>query len=178
MLWLWRSNEGNLATPLLQFETPTRLLTAIPLSPTDTGWYLKMATLAPIVINDAQATPVAHTFAIGSRLGNKVTFVDRSPGILTGFKKIEFSFREATNSNAGARMVLKIMDPTLAVTAPASGSGVQPNPVVAYTNLTEISTLLPSASSLQSRKDQWAYLKGIFNNAMIQDAFENYAFPT
>jgi len=136
-----------------------------------------MATLANIVLNDAQATPVAHTFAVGSRLGNKITFVDRSPGVLTGFKKIELSYREATQSNAGARMIMKIMDPTLAVTAPASGSGVQPNPQVAYTNLTEISTLLPSASSLQSRKDQWAYLKGLFNNAMLQDAFENYAFP-
>lgn len=136
-----------------------------------------MSAISNIVINDAQATPVAHTFAPARQSGDLVEWHDRSTGYVAGFKKLSMLTRFASAQNAGQRITIKVVDPTLAVTAPASGTGVQPNPVAAYTTLASVEFLLPTASSLQNRKDILAYVKNLLSNSQIVAAVENLDAP-
>lgn len=136
-----------------------------------------MSAISNIVINDAQSTPAAHTFSPARQSGDLVEWHDRSAGYVAGFKKLSMLTRFASAQNAGQRITIKVMDPTLAVTAPASGTGVQPNPVAAYTTLASVEFLLPTASSLQNRKDILAYVKNLLSNSQVVAAVENLDAP-
>jgi len=136
-----------------------------------------MASVAPIVINDGQATPVAHTFSPARQSGDLYEWHDRSALVAAGFKKISVFTRFGTVSNAGQRITIKVMDPTLAVTAPSSGTGIQPNPVQAYSTLCTLDFLLPNAANQQARKDVLAYVKNLLSNSQIVAAIENLDAP-
>lgn len=136
-----------------------------------------MATFANIVINDGAATPAAHTFAVTSRLNNVLTWNDRSSGVAAGFKGITLSYRPATAQNANAKIVMKIVDPRLAVTSASSGSGVQPNPVQAYFASANLEFILPAASDALARSDILAYAANLLANAQVVDAIKNLNPP-
>lgn len=136
-----------------------------------------MAAIAPIIINDGSTTPVAHTFAPARQSGDLVEWHDRSAGVVAGFNKITCNTRYATSRNAGQKITLKVMLPTLAVTAPASGSGVQPNPLAAYLSWATIEFLIPEAAGLQQRKDLLAYTKNLFSNSQVVAMVENLDGP-
>lgn len=137
-----------------------------------------MAAVADIVISDAQATPVAHTFTPARQSGDIFTWTDRVAGVVAGFRVISIGTRFATIANSGQKVTIKIVDPRLAQTSPSSGSGVQPNPVAAYSTMATIEFLLPPAADLQARKDILAYVKNLLANsqvtAMIQDLSAPY----
>lgn len=136
-----------------------------------------MALFADIVINDGQGTPAAHTFAKAVRDGDLVEWHDRSAGVLAGFKKISLRVRPASNLQGMYKVTIKVMDPKLAVTAPASGSGVQPNPTQAYFTTATHEFLIPAASDAQARKDILAYAKNLLSNSQISEAVELFAPP-
>lgn len=136
-----------------------------------------MPQVANIVINDAAATPVAHTFGPARQSGDLYEWHDRAPGVAAGFQKISVLTRFGSSSNAGQKVTIKFTCPTLAVTAPNSGTGVQPNPVAAYTTLATVEFLLPNASSLQNRKDILAYVKNALANTQIAAMIENLDAP-
>lgn len=134
-----------------------------------------MATFANIVINDGQAAPVAHTFAVAMRRENLLEWHDRSAGTIAGFKKISLS--TGLSSNGTYKCTIKVLDPKLAVTAPASGSGIQPNPVAAYTCLAKLEFVEPNGSDLQARKDLLAYVTNLLSNTQIVEAIRDMAPP-
>lgn len=136
-----------------------------------------MANIANFVLADGQATPVNRTFSYVYRESGVVYYEERSAGVAAGFRKITISWRPGTTRNAGYKVSLKIQDPRLAVTAPASGSGVQPNPVVAYKTVFEASWFLDSASDLQARKDIYAFAKNLLAKVDIQNMIENLDAP-
>lgn len=136
-----------------------------------------MAAIASISINDGQTPPVAHAFSPARHSGDLVEWHDRSAGVVAGFKKISVSTRFAGKDNAGQRIRIKIQDPTLAVTAPASGTGVQPNPVAAYETLATLEFLLPTPAGVQQRKDVLAYVKNLLSNSQIVAMVENLDAP-
>lgn len=136
-----------------------------------------MSAVAPIVINDGAATPVAHTFNPARQSGDMFEWADRSNGVAAGFNKISVLTRFGSTSNAGQRITLKVTAPTLAVTAPASGSGVQPNPVAAYVCLATIEFLLPNAAGASARADILAYVKNLMGTAFVANMVQNLDAP-
>lgn len=136
-----------------------------------------MSAVANIVINDGAATPVAHTFAPARQSGDLFEWADRATGIAAGFNKISVLTRYGQASNAGQRVTLKITAPTLAVTAPASGSGIQPNPVAAYTSLCTIEFLLPNAADAAARANIAAYAKNLLASTFVTNMIQNLDAP-
>nr|URG16522.1 MAG: coat protein [Leviviridae sp.] len=136
-----------------------------------------MAAVANIVINDGAATPVAHTFAPSRQSGDLFEWNDRAAGVAAGFNKISVLTRYGTSSNAGQRVTLKVIAPTLAVTAPTSGSGVQPNPVAAYTALATIEFLIPNASDAAARANIHAFVKNLVATTFVENMIKNLDAP-
>lgn len=129
-----------------------------------------MATLANIVIKDGQATPVDHTFTPALRSGNLIEWQDRAPGVFAGFNRITLDTKSITRSGGMYRTTIKVVAPTLAVTSPQSGTGVQPNPVAAYHTETILQVILPAATNREARANALAYMKNLLSNAQIVDA--------
>lgn len=135
-----------------------------------------MAAIAQITIADGQATPVNKTFDVQmSQQGNDpAVWLEKTSGSYNGFKRLSLLTRRS-ESNKATKVSIKIVDPTLAVTAPASGTGIQPNPVQAYAVLGTLEFVLPDACTLQNRKDILAYAKNVLANAIVVDAVNNLA---
>lgn len=136
-----------------------------------------MSAVANVVINDGQATPVAHTFQPARVAPELVMYQDRSPAVAVGFNILTVGTRYASNQNNGQKVTLKIVAPTLAVTAPTTGTGIQPNPTVAYTCLCSMEFVLPSVSTLQNRKDILAFAKNLLASTVVQDAVQDLNPP-
>lgn len=138
-----------------------------------------MPALAPIVINDGQATPVAHTFNPAGPDENGVSFLyDRSGGIAVGFPELSINLRQPqrirsnsntkqTSSDRVFRATVVVRVPTLDVTSPATGTGIQPAPSKAYDTVVKMEFLLPERTTLQNRKDILAYAKNILANSNV-----------
>lgn len=140
-----------------------------------------MGTRTTIVINDGQATPVAHTFKPTNVVDDVNSFADVSGGIAAGFPVINLSLREpvpmkGNGASTGDRIykcIASIEVPVLEVTSASTGSGIQPAPTRAYTLKARLEFMLPERSTLQNRKDLLAYSKNLLAHtvptAMIQD---------
>lgn len=129
-----------------------------------------MATLANIVINDGAGTPNARTFVPSRRDGTLVVLTEKSAGVAAGFRQLSILSRTTAQRDGTTKVTVKIVDPRLAVTAPASGSGVQPNPTTAYSTLVNIEFVLPNPGDAQSRLDILAFAKNALANAIVADA--------
>lgn len=136
-----------------------------------------MASIASFALADGQTTPATRTFALSLKNGELVEWTDRSQGMQVGFRKISIRYRPGTTRNRGTKITLKIQDPRLAVTAPASGSGIQPNPVAAYSTLFEGSFFLDAATDAQARKDIYAFAKNLLANADVKAMVEGPEGP-
>lgn len=111
--------------------------------------------IADIVIADAASTPLNHTFTPQSAQNGNVdpaVLLNRSGGIYAGFERLTILARRSESGRA-TKVSLKLVKPTLAVTSPATGSGIQPQPTVAYTCIGEMNFTFPDSSTLQERKD-------------------------
>lgn len=114
-----------------------------------------------IVINNGAATPVAKTFTFAIQNGLMFQYNDMSAGTFEGFNILTIQIRPSATSNQGHRVSLKLKAPVLAVTAPSSGSGIQPNPTKAYESVFMCEFMLPKAASLENRKDIMAFAKNL-----------------
>lgn len=140
-----------------------------------------MPSLAPLVINDGLATPVAHTFG-PLRIDEKqvATFLDRASGVGIGFSKLTFSLRSPNgNIVAGAvsdamkrvyKAVLTIDVPKLESTSAATGTGIPPAPTVAMVHAVRMEFLLPERGAIGDRNDLIAYCQNALSNASIKAA--------
>lgn len=137
-----------------------------------------MPALAPIVINDGQATPVAHTFnPAGPDESGTSYLYDRSGGIAIGFPEVSISLRPPVRARNGKgstlrsnervyRAVLAIRVPTMDITSPSTGTGIQPAPSKAYDTVVKIEFILPERTTTQNRKDILAYAKNLLGHAI------------
>lgn len=127
-----------------------------------------MPSIANIVLNDGQGTPVAHTFAPTRSANSPSTFVfeDRVAGVKAGYNTIRVETKQNTaNGSTKINVVIKV--PRLAVTAPASGSGIQPNPTEAYSELVSLSITRPAALEQAVADDAFAFLKNLMSNTQF-----------
>jgi hypothetical protein len=104
-------------------------------------------------------------------------WAERAAGVAAGFNKISVLTRYGQASNAGQRVTLKITAPTLAVSAPSSGTGLQPNPTAAYTTLCTIEFLLPNAADAAARANIYAYAKNLLATAFVAGMIQNLDAP-
>jgi hypothetical protein len=118
-----------------------------------------MSAVANIVLNDAQATPVAHTFVpIGPDLKGVWWWEDQSASESIGYNRISMQLKRVGNpapgSNSGGRVnrvLVSIHCPVLETLA-TNDAGLTPPPTVAYVSRANVEFILPERNSLQDRK--------------------------
>jgi hypothetical protein len=134
-----------------------------------------MTSLAAIVLADGQATPVNHTFSpVGIDAVGVAKLVDRSGGISIGFPALTISVRSPSKGSKNYRVIGKVVVPTLEVTSPSTGSGIQPAPTKAYDLLGTIEFVLPERSTLLERQNVFAYMKNLMANANLSSAVTTF----
>jgi hypothetical protein len=119
-----------------------------------------MAAVASIVLNDAQGTPVAHTFIpLGPDLNNVWWFEDQTGTAPIGYNRISLQLVRPGNPNAGQnagdrmnRVKVSLHTPKME-TIGNNSAGIVPPPTVAYICRCNMEFILPDRSSLQDRKD-------------------------
>ena len=144
-----------------------------------------MAAIANIVLNDAQATPVAHTFAYASmentRGSGSVVFEDRAVGIYIGYNKLTLAIArpkgDAKSATRNLQLMIKVETPKLETVSNNTINGIAPAPTVSYRPVAELKVTLPERSQLQDRKDLKKYVIEALNNAFVTDMFEKFELP-
>lgn len=137
--------------------------------------------LSNIVLADAQATPVNHTFAPQGADSNGVEYLtDYSGPNAIGYWKISLQTLAPQNARAGEdsknrtyRVKVGLHEPILETLSNSTSSGILPAPTVAYIPRAFIEYVLPERSTLQNRKDIWKMLHLLAANSQIQDFVEN-----
>lgn len=135
-----------------------------------------MTAIAALTLNDGAATPVAHTFSpVNIDQVGVARWADRSGGIALGFPVISFSLRSPTKTSRNYKLTAKVVTPVLEVTSPSTSTGIQPAPTKAYDIIFNVDATLPERSTLQQRKDAYAFLKNFLGNATVmQNAIEQF----
>lgn len=142
-----------------------------------------MAAVANIVLNDAQATPVAHTFIpIDYDAKNGVWwFEDQSGSSSIGFNRISATLSKPLPPAPGAssngrvnRVKLTIHVPTLE-TLGTNDAGITPAPTIAYIPRVMIEFVLPEQAVLQNRKDIRKYAQFLLADTQVVAMVETLA---
>lgn len=137
-----------------------------------------MSNIANIVLADAQATPVDHTFAPALTATDIARWEDRSASQYIGFNKISMELkRPSGNSQVGNRnlhLIVKVETPKLENVTNSTVSGIAPAPTVSYRPVATLDVTLPERCSLQDRKDLQKYLQELMANSFVTDLFEKY----
>lgn len=140
-----------------------------------------MAAAANIVLNDALATPVAHTFVpLGPDRNGVWWFEDQSGASPIGYNRISLSITRPLSSTAGetsearmARVKLAVHTPKLENTTNSTVSGVAPAPTISYTPRVNVEFMIPERSALQDRKDIRKYAQFLLADTAIVNAVES-----
>lgn len=132
-----------------------------------------MPAFGNVVIKDSAA--VDHTFAPENRDSNGVAvYADRASGIAAGFWTLSISRRAPLANGQGVyKVVAKLRRPTLDVTSPSTGTGIQPAPSAAYAMEASLEFLIPARGTLDERKDILALAKNLLGNAVMTAVVEN-----
>lgn len=134
-----------------------------------------MAQIGNVVINDGQATPVAHTFGPdGVDAQGVARWSDRSGGIAVGFPTLSLSLRKPTSGSRNYKLTMKLSVPTLEVTAPQSGSGFVPAPTKAYDCLATVDMVMPERSTKLERQNAVWFLRNALVHTIVTNAVENF----
>jgi hypothetical protein len=142
-----------------------------------------LSAIANIVLNDAAATPVAHTFnpsRQGLVGGSQVAeYEDRvvNAGIPVGFFRLNLDFSRPQPQRRSYRIKLKLETPVLENTSNSTVTGIAPAPTVSYVPLAQVDVVIPERASLQVRKDLRKMLYEALNNAQVVSAIENLDPP-
>lgn len=120
-----------------------------------------MPQAANIVIADAQATPVNHTFVpLGPDANGVFWWEDQSAASAAGYWRISASLQRPRPVQAGEstekrmyKATVVLSEPILEVVSNSTISGIAPAPIVSYIPKCKVEFLLPERSSLQARKD-------------------------
>jgi hypothetical protein len=140
-----------------------------------------LAAIANIVLNDAQGTPVAHTFAPAKTQSDFALLEDRSAGLYIGFNKLTFNLTRPTgasnSANRNLRLEIKLETPKMETVSNNTVSGIAPAPTVSYRPVAVLSMIFPDRCSLQDRKDLQKFVLQLLSNSYVTDAVEKYELP-
>lgn len=126
-----------------------------------------------IVLTDAAATPVNHSYFPVKSDGDKLSWIDRTQAIAVGQNRLSLVQRLASKNAETNKLSWRLETPVLAQTSPSTGTGIQPAPTVAYTNLVSLEFVLHQRATLQERKDLLAQVRDLIdeaiNTTLVQD---------
>ncbi len=137
--------------------------------------------LSNIVLADAQATPVNHTFAPQGADANGVEYLtDYSQANAIGYWKISIQTIAPSQPKAGEasdsrtyRVKIGLHEPVLETLSNSTVSGILPAPTISYIPRSFVEYVLPERSSAQNRKDLWKMTHLLAANTQIQGFVEN-----
>jgi hypothetical protein len=124
-----------------------------------------MPAIANLTINDGQAAPAAHTFAVVGTTGTKATWADKSGGIPIGYTKLTNEVREAKSTN-GAHSVIFGFELPVMGTVNGVSARVRVSSAQVRFNYAQDSTD-------QERKDAVAYVINALSLASVKAAAIN-----
>lgn len=124
-----------------------------------------MSAFANIVLNDGQATPVAHTFSPKTCIGTTAIYEDRSSGIAISYKKLQLDTKDTANLR---RIHVRVQDPVLEAVTGSNPAGFTPAPQVAFYCDFDGTFTVHNRSSLQNREDLVAYVSNLMNDAVLK----------
>lgn len=134
-----------------------------------------MSAQANIVVADAAATPVNHTFVPHSIKGDIARWLEKTFTQPIGWWPLTISTRDPVAGSGVFKTQIEFSVPIVASYTSASGA-----PVSVVDRVTRYSlTVLESASgTLQERKDARKLFVGILNDAQFTDVLENLGRPS
>jgi hypothetical protein len=139
-----------------------------------------------IVLADAQATPVNHTFVPVGRDKNSVFwFEDQSQANAIGYWKISVEMTKppvpiAKQSSEGRTIRCKVglHEPILETVSNNTVSGIAPAPTISYVPRSFMEFVLPERASLQNRKDLRKMASALLAETQVTNVIENLAYLT
>lgn len=133
-----------------------------------------MSAIAPLVANDGKTTPIAHTFTPIKIDGDTAIFADKSASYAVGFNRLDVTVRppvmSTPMSKRAYRVSFKLWLPTLEVTSPSTGTGIQPAPTKAYELFAETTFLVPERASKIERTDLFVLHYNLMNLTAVKAA--------
>lgn len=115
-----------------------------------------------IVLSPDAAIGVDNTFApAGFNQQGVAAWVDRAGGIAVGFPRLTGLLREPTKASRMYKASYKLTFPTLEVTSPATGTGIQPAPTKAYEITYMLDVIMPERCTLAERTVAFSRFKSL-----------------
>jgi len=141
--------------------------------------------LANIVLADAQATPVNHTFVpLGPDCSGTYWWEDQSAAAAVGNWRISFQLIRPAVAQAGQssanrvyRGKIGLHEPILETVSNNTVSGIAPAPTVSYVSRAFIEFVMPERTSLQNRKDLRKMLYNLCNETQFVALIETLITP-
>lgn len=137
-----------------------------------------MANIANIVLMDAQATPIAHTFSPDRTPPDGAIWLDRAASQYLGYNKLTLSMERPKGPSGAAtrnlKLKVKLETPKLENVTNSTVSGIAPAPTISYRPFLEIHVTCPERCTLQDRKDLQKYAQQLLTNQFVTDLFEKY----
>lgn len=120
-----------------------------------------MAQATAIVIEDGQATPADVTFNPESITPSLSTFVDRTLGIFSRFRRLSIRFAPASAKSRSTKTSLKFSIPVWG-TLPSGAQGIL------YTLRSSVELELPDGCTASERNDIYAFTVNGLQNPLIR----------
>jgi hypothetical protein len=134
-----------------------------------------MSAVANIVLADAQATPVNHTFIpLGPDTNGVWWFEDQSASSPIGYNRISVLLTrpagpapgDASSNSRVSRVKIGMHTPKLETVANNS-AGLTPPPTVAYIPRVNVEFILPERGNLQDRKDVRKFMANLLSETQV-----------
>lgn len=138
-----------------------------------------------IVLADAQATPVNHTFVpLGPDREGVFWFEDQSQASPIGYWRISYQLKRPSAGQAGQnsnqrtyRAVIGLHEPVLETVSNNTVSGIAPAPTISYVPRSFVEFVMPERASLQNRKDLRKMAYNLLNEAQLVSLVEGLVTP-
>ncbi len=134
-----------------------------------------MAAIAPIVINDGKATPVAHTLNPVSSVPNPLW--RDSVGGLSQNGQVYTSVTRTSSGKELDKVRIILGAPAMEVASGANAQGYTAAPKVAYEVKADLTIFLPSRALPAQNKDLRVMLANLLQNSQIVDVIDNGVQP-
>lgn len=133
-----------------------------------------MAAIANVVLVNFAA---ANKTYIPTSITPVAQWKDNSNAILIGNPELSLGVRMPSPTAKTMKVQLKLVLPTMEVTAGSTGGGLQAAPTVAYKNIANVELVLHERTSLADRRDLLALIKSALGNAVVTASVENFEKP-
>lgn len=137
-----------------------------------------------IVLADAQATPVNHTFVpIGRDKNGVFWFEDQSQANAIGFWRVSIDLKrpaspggKTSSEGRSYRTRVELHEPILENVSNNTMSGIAPAPTVSYVPRSFTDFVMPERASLQNRKDLRKMHASLLGDSQVIAAVETLVY--